>query len=260
MPSASHTQLSPADRSWKLSNPLASLPLSPSSRHFTHHLSLPPETHADVSISSNKLNLCLRLRRGRRLPSTQVLHRETFGAGHLVASYTLISSIHYLSSIMAPKKRSQTPRHSGVAESSESILSQQQTPTTLLSDPRPEDRQRRQRDSPRPLSSARSPTQDTVASSRSPVVSDSPHSPVEGFPQGSASRRESSSTMRTSSISLDSAAMCTPTGRISKAKKGKRVHACEFPGCGKVSSPKGIMTPKTPGPNGWTRPQRRTPG
>lgn len=27
----------------------------------------------------------------------------------------------------------------------------------------------------------------------------------------------------------------TPTGRISKAKKGKRVHACEYPGCGKVS-------------------------
>lgn len=29
----------------------------------------------------------------------------------------------------------------------------------------------------------------------------------------------------------------TPTThRISKAKKGKRVHACEFPGCHKVSS------------------------
>ena len=27
----------------------------------------------------------------------------------------------------------------------------------------------------------------------------------------------------------------TPTGRISKAKKGKRVHACSFEGCGKVS-------------------------
>ncbi|EXJ59921.1 hypothetical protein A1O7_04068 [Cladophialophora yegresii CBS 114405] len=40
--------------------------------------------------------------------------------------------------------------------------------------------------------------------------------------------------MRTSSISLDAAPSCTPTGRISKAKKGKRVHACEFPGCGKV--------------------------
>ncbi|KAK6364934.1 hypothetical protein LTS17_011630 [Exophiala oligosperma] len=40
--------------------------------------------------------------------------------------------------------------------------------------------------------------------------------------------------MRTSSISLDGPPACTPTGRVSKAKKGKRVHACEFPGCGKV--------------------------
>ncbi|KAK5454203.1 hypothetical protein LTS15_006203 [Exophiala xenobiotica] len=40
--------------------------------------------------------------------------------------------------------------------------------------------------------------------------------------------------MRTSSISMEGPSSCTPTGRISKAKKGKRVHACEFPGCGKV--------------------------
>ncbi|KAK5345320.1 hypothetical protein LTR61_010887 [Exophiala xenobiotica] len=39
--------------------------------------------------------------------------------------------------------------------------------------------------------------------------------------------------MRTSSISMEGPSSCTPTGRISKAKKGKRVHACEFPGCGK---------------------------
>ncbi|KAJ9604155.1 hypothetical protein H2200_011678 [Cladophialophora chaetospira] len=135
---------------------------------------------------------------------------------------------------MAPKKRSQTPRHSGVAESSESIVPQQQATSTLLSDQPVTDRHHRQRDSPRPLSSARSPTQDTVASSRSPIVSDSPPSPIEGLAPGSSSRRESSSTMRTSSISLDAASSCTPTGRISKAKKGKRVHACEFPGCGKV--------------------------
>ena len=98
------------------------------------------------------------------------------------------------------------------------------------------------RDSPQPLSSAQSPTQDTVASSRSPLVSESPHSPIEGIAPGSSSRRESTSTMRTSSISLENGPSCTPTGRISKAKKGKRVHACEFPGCGKVSSSNG-MTP-----------------
>lgn len=49
-------------------------------------------------------------------------------------------------------------------------------------------------------------------------------------------RRESTSTMRTSSISLEGPVTYTPTThRVSKAKKGKRVHACEFPGCGKVS-------------------------
>lgn len=136
---------------------------------------------------------------------------------------------------MAPKKRSQTPRHSGVADSSESVLHQSPSTTTLLPDQSSKGCRRRPRDSPRPISSAQSPTQDTVASSRSPIVSDSPRSPVEGPAQGSNSRRESTSTMRTSSISMEAAPSCTPTGRISKAKKGKRVHACEFPGCGKVS-------------------------
>jgi hypothetical protein len=42
--------------------------------------------------------------------------------------------------------------------------------------------------------------------------------------------------MRTSSISIEGPVTYTPTThRVSKAKKGKRVHACEFPGCGKVS-------------------------
>ncbi|RMZ84277.1 hypothetical protein DV738_g763, partial [Chaetothyriales sp. CBS 135597] len=40
--------------------------------------------------------------------------------------------------------------------------------------------------------------------------------------------------MRTSSIPLEGPPQSTPTGRISKAKKGKRVHACSFEGCGKV--------------------------
>ncbi|EXJ73295.1 uncharacterized protein A1O5_03055 [Cladophialophora psammophila CBS 110553] len=135
---------------------------------------------------------------------------------------------------MAPKQRSQTPRQPGVANSSESILPQQQATTTLFSDQPVKDRRRRQRESPRPISFAQSPSQDTIALSRSPIVSDSPASPVEGAAHGFSSRRESSSTMRTSSISLDMVPICTPTGRISKAKKGKRVHACEFPGCGKV--------------------------
>ncbi|KIW87346.1 uncharacterized protein Z519_11982 [Cladophialophora bantiana CBS 173.52] len=135
---------------------------------------------------------------------------------------------------MAPKQRSQTPRQSGVANSSESILPQQQATTTLFSDQPAKDRRRRQRESPRPISFTQSPSQDTIALSRSPIVSDSPASPVEGAAHGFSSRRESSSTMRTSSISLDMVPTCTPTGRISKAKKGKRVHACEFPGCGKV--------------------------
>lgn len=51
-----------------------------------------------------------------------------------------------------------------------------------------------------------------------------------------SSRRESASSMRNASMTFENVApTSTPTGRISKAKKGKRVHACEFPGCGKVS-------------------------
>ncbi|KAH0845500.1 C2H2 finger domain protein [Fonsecaea pedrosoi] len=143
---------------------------------------------------------------------------------------------------MAPKQRSQTPRQPGVANSSESILHHPQATTTLFSEDEPahDRRRRRQRDSPRPASYTQSPSQDTIALSRSPIVSDSPASPLEGSAQGFTSRRESSSTMRTSSISLDMVPTCTPTGRISKAKKGKRVHAC-------VETPK-IPRPQPSGP------------
>ena len=60
--------------------------------------------------------------------------------------------------------------------------------------------------------------------------------PEQAGPQ-SGSRRESASSMRTSSsIALEGPITYTPTThRVSKAKKGKRVHACEFSGCGKVS-------------------------
>lgn len=55
----------------------------------------------------------------------------------------------------------------------------------------------------------------------------------------SQSRRLSTSSMRNASMSYENVApSSTPTGRISKAKKGKRVHACEYPGCGKVSGPR----------------------
>lgn len=64
---------------------------------------------------------------------------------------------------------------------------------------------------------------------------ESPRPSSEGTVQESGSRRESiSSTMRTSSMPFDGPPQSTPTGRISKAKKGKRVHACSFEGCGKV--------------------------
>jgi len=51
----------------------------------------------------------------------------------------------------------------------------------------------------------------------------------------SGSRRDRLSSMRTSSAPLEGPITYTPTThRISKAKKGKRVHNCEFPGCNKV--------------------------
>lgn len=56
-------------------------------------------------------------------------------------------------------------------------------------------------------------------------------------PSSATSRRRSSSSMRNASMTIENVTpTATPTGRISKAKKGKRVHACEFPGCGKVCS------------------------
>ena len=55
-------------------------------------------------------------------------------------------------------------------------------------------------------------------------------------PSSATSRRRSSSSMRNASMTFENITpTATPTGRVSKAKKGKRVHACEFPGCGKVS-------------------------
>ena len=52
--------------------------------------------------------------------------------------------------------------------------------------------------------------------------------------EASSSRRESASSMLTASTMDESVTYTPTTHRISKAKKGKRVHACEYPGCNKV--------------------------
>ncbi|RMZ88286.1 hypothetical protein DV736_g4493, partial [Chaetothyriales sp. CBS 134916] len=63
---------------------------------------------------------------------------------------------------------------------------------------------------------------------------ESPRPSPEDIPESDSRRHSTSSTMRTSSIPLEGPPQSTPTGRVSKAKKGKRVHACSFEGCGKV--------------------------
>ena len=66
-------------------------------------------------------------------------------------------------------------------------------------------------------------------------LSDLPQQIAQSGPTSPLSRRRSSSSMRNASTTFEAVTPSqTPTGRISKAKKGKRVHACEFPGCGKV--------------------------
>ncbi|KAK5064568.1 hypothetical protein LTR84_000401 [Exophiala bonariae] len=134
---------------------------------------------------------------------------------------------------MAPKKRSQTPRHQGVNDTQHHHPEPVQThyaPSTQPDSTPPSTTTRDRRRKPKDNSI----DPPIVSSNHSPTIPTSPHSPIEGIAFGSHSRRESTSTMRTSSISLEGHPSCTPTGRISKAKKGKRVHACEFPGCGKV--------------------------
>ncbi|RVX75489.1 hypothetical protein B0A52_00842 [Exophiala mesophila] len=133
---------------------------------------------------------------------------------------------------MAPKKRSQTPRHYADHDS-QSLSDQSHTsaaarpPPPSYPDPTIKDHRRKVKLDPHPSN--------LNHNSQSPLLPESPPSLVDGATSGPHSRRESTSTMRTSSISLDGAAAgCTPTGRVSKAKKGKRVHACDFPGCGKV--------------------------
>jgi hypothetical protein len=76
-----------------------------------------------------------------------------------------------------------------------------------------------------------------------PTHATDPSAPYDQLQPDDMSRRESTSTMRTSSIPLEGPVTYTPTThRVSKAKKGKRVHACEFPGCGKVSGMTSVLT------------------
>lgn len=133
---------------------------------------------------------------------------------------------------MAPKKRSPAIFAQGSAAHPHIDPALEQTsPSTL-----PPGKKRRQpRDSGPGITSS---TQRTVDPSLSSLpIPDSPQHSSEGTVPESTSRRPStSSTMRTSSIpGIEGPATQTPTGRISKAKKGKRVHACSFEGCGKVS-------------------------
>lgn len=137
---------------------------------------------------------------------------------------------------MAPRKHSHTSRHRGVAALSSPIIPTEQI---ALNPSRPSaavnhNLQSIEYTPGTPPFPTQFLAENTATLTRPPIAGDSPLSPTEGQTLDSTSRRESTSTMRTSSIPLEGTPTCTPTGRISKAKKGKRVHACEFPGCGKV--------------------------
>jgi hypothetical protein len=140
---------------------------------------------------------------------------------------------------MAPKKRSspfstqgsaQRPRQHGDAD-----------PAVTPTSPTVSKGRRRRLPQPRELGPGTSPVQSSTSrlvdpSLSSNAVADSPPHSSEGtVPESSSRRQSTSSTMRTSSIPMEGPSAQTPTGRISKAKKGKRVHACSFEGCGKVS-------------------------
>jgi len=139
---------------------------------------------------------------------------------------------------MAPKKRSPQP------------INRRSSPHQQLSGPAdPEEpssttqsQSRRRKPRARRPSPDRASSPDTLAIRQQPHPSTSlPTASVKHEPltldtdlPGSSSRRQSVSTMRTSSLPYEGPSTSTPTGRVSKAKKGKRVHACELPGCGKV--------------------------
>ena len=141
---------------------------------------------------------------------------------------------------MAPKKRS--PPSNIPTQPQQSSRAGEPDPTFQQSSPAQSrgKRRRQPRDSGPGISPVQSSTQGHVDPSLSShPVADSPHHSSEGetAPESSSRRQSTSSTMRTSSMPVEGPISQTPTGRISKAKKGKRVHACAFEGCGKVSHP-----------------------
>lgn len=90
----------------------------------------------------------------------------------------------------------------------------------------------------RPHTNRRSakPTPNHANTAQLPVTDEPPNLPPGDTSSQGGSRRPSPSSMRRSSLPLEGPLTYTPTThRVSKAKKGKRVHACEFPGCNKVS-------------------------
>ena len=141
---------------------------------------------------------------------------------------------------MAPKKRS-PPFSSQGSPNNKRQLEASDYPEPSTSPTLPKSSRRRQQRQPSPtqegISGIHPSTQHFVDPSLpQQFPGESPHPSSEGTAPESNSRRQStSSTMRTSSMPFEGQPQSTPTGRISKAKKGKRVHACAFEGCGKVS-------------------------
>jgi hypothetical protein len=92
------------------------------------------------------------------------------------------------------------------------------------------------RNRPRKNRRSAKPTPNSSNKAQVPTTDEPSTIPPEDTKSQGDSRRPSDSSMRRSSIPLETPLTYTPTThRVSKAKKGKRVHACEFPGCNKVS-------------------------
>ena len=141
---------------------------------------------------------------------------------------------------MAPKKRSPPVNIQGSPQTKRSAeASEYPEPSTSPTLPKGRRRQQRQPSQPEEgISGIHPSTQHFVDPSlpqQFPPGSPRASSEEGTAPESNSRRQSTSSTMRTSSMPFDGPSQSTPTGRISKAKKGKRVHACAFEGCGKVS-------------------------
>jgi hypothetical protein len=92
------------------------------------------------------------------------------------------------------------------------------------------------RNRPRRNKGTERPGLDSSNKAQAPITDERSTIPPRDTENQGGSRRPSASSMRHSSIPMDAPLTYTPTThRVSKAKKGKRVHACEHPGCNKVS-------------------------